>query len=388
MGRFSSWSSLPRLLYYTTTCSSPSLIASTLHLRHFSAESVERLRHVWISGLIDPDKITVMDTSGRVDDFTDEVETALGAFDSGAIHVVSSIDGVHSHSITIDKQMIRYELPRLIFLNNIDHKGANPWEVLNQVRSELHRCSAAIQVPIGLEDDFKGLVDIVQLKAYYFHGSNGEKVVVEEVPADMEALVEEKRRELIENVAPLDDKLAEAFSMKKPISPTDLKEAVRMATITRRFIPVFMGSAFKYKGLQLLLDGVLNYFPSPNIASNYVLDQSKNGEKVPELYQRCNDELEMIPKARAGEIVTVYEHDIDSDSYRHHSFIDTFIDGLVRYRVVGIVRYRDTLPRVDVLCKDIKPPWDRGSFKDLMSFDHFGVRFLFTLLLHHLIFSY
>jgi elongation factor G len=74
-----------------------------------------------------------MDTSGRVDDFTDEVETALGAFDSGAIHVVSSIDGVHSHSITIDKQMIRYELPRLIFLNNIDHKGANPWEVLNQV---------------------------------------------------------------------------------------------------------------------------------------------------------------------------------------------------------------------------------------------------------------
>ncbi|WJX27530.1 hypothetical protein P8452_16340 [Trifolium repens] len=419
MGRFSSWSSLPRLLYYTTTCSSPSLIASTLHLRHFSAESVERLRHVWISGLIDPDKvslykITVMDTSGRVDDFTDEVETALGAFDSGAIHVVSSIDGVHSHSITIDKQMIRYELPRLIFLNNIDHKGANPWEVLNQVRSELHRCSAAIQVPIGLEDDFKGLVDIVQLKAYYFHGSNGEKVVVEEVPADMEALVEEKRRELIENVAPLDDKLAEAFSMKKPISPTDLKEAVRMATITRRFIPVFMGSAFKYKGLQLLLDGVLNYFPSPNIASNYVLDQSKNGEKltllalafslkmkygkirylrinegviqrghilltdndksyeVPELYQRCNDELEMIPKARAGEIVTVYEHDIDSDSYRHHSFIDTFIDGLVRYRVVGIVRYRDTLPRVDVPCKDIKPPWDRGSFKDLMSFDHFG----------------
>jgi elongation factor G len=74
-----------------------------------------------------------MDTSGRVDDFTDEVETALGAFDSGAIHVVSSIDGVHSHSITIDKQMIRYELPRLIFLNNIDHKGANPWEILNQV---------------------------------------------------------------------------------------------------------------------------------------------------------------------------------------------------------------------------------------------------------------
>ncbi|GAU44172.1 hypothetical protein TSUD_377720 [Trifolium subterraneum] len=95
----------------------------------------------------------------------------------------------------------------------------------------------------------------------------------------MEALVEEKRHELIENVAPLDDKLAKAFNLKKPISPTDLKEAVRRATITRRFIPVFMGCAFKYKGLQLLLDGVLHYFPCPNVASNYAFDQSKNGEK-------------------------------------------------------------------------------------------------------------
>ncbi|XP_045803721.1 elongation factor G-1, mitochondrial-like isoform X2 [Trifolium pratense] len=459
MGRFSSWSSLPRLLYYTTTCSSPSstsLIASTLHLRHFSAESVERLRHVWISGLIDPDKvgpkersmlyagkieemnaslnkeqpfrefdtiragitfvkwkhhkITVMDTSGSVDDFTDEVETALGAFDSGAIHVLSSIDGVQSHSTTIDKHMIRYDLPRLIFLNNIDHKGANPWEVLNQVRSELHRCSAAIQVPIGLEDDFKGLVDLVQLKAYYFHGSNGEKVVVEEVPADMEALVEEKRQELIENVAPLDDKLAEAFSMKKPISPTDLKEAVHRATITRRFIPVFMGSAFKYKGLQLLLDGVLNYLPCPNVASNYALEQSKNEEKytllalafsfkmkygtikylrinegvierghfvvaddesfeVPELYRRYNDELEMIPEARAGEIVTVYEHCIDDDSYWFPSSEGCkFIDGLVRYRLLGIVRYPNpnASPKVDESWEDIKPP-GRTSLKELMS---------------------
>ncbi|PNX90889.1 elongation factor g, partial [Trifolium pratense] len=187
-----------------------------------------------------------MDTPGRVDDITDEVETALGAFDS-AIHVLSSIDGVQSNSITINNHMIRYKLPSLIFINNLDHKGANPWQVLNQVRSKLHVRSASIQVPIGLEDDFKGLVDLVQLKAYYFHGSDGEKVVVEEVPADMEALVAEKRRELIENVAPLDDKLSEAFCMKKPISTTELEEAVRRATITRRFIPIFMGSAFKYK---------------------------------------------------------------------------------------------------------------------------------------------
>ncbi|WJX23121.1 hypothetical protein P8452_12360 [Trifolium repens] len=340
--------SLPRLLSSTTT----------FHLRHFSTNnSVERLRNIWISGLIDPAKATVserymlytgqmkkmhevkikaerrdkfleammeeeqwlnrshhygyenrpkrknvypdrsygvsaditffnwkhhkvMSVINTTDcvNFTDEVEIALCAFD-GAILVLSSVDGVKSQSITVDKQMIRYELPRLVFINNIDQKGANPWEVLNEVRSKLQHQSAAIQVPIGLEDDFKGLVDLVQLKAYSFHGSNGENVVVEEVPADMDTLVSEKRRELIKTVSEVDDKLAVALCSDMPISTTDLEEAVRRATIARKFIPVFMGSAFKYKGLQLLLDGVLNYLPCPIEASNYALNQSKNMEK-------------------------------------------------------------------------------------------------------------
>ncbi|MCH87887.1 elongation factor G [Trifolium medium] len=230
--------SLPRLLSS----------AATFHLRYFS--SVDKLRNIWISGLIDPAKATVserymlytgqmkkihevkikterrdmfleammeeergygdyyydldlnlrkreklypdktyhvsaditffnwkhhkMSVINTTDcvNFTDEVETALCAFDS-SILVLSSVDGVQSHSITVDKQMIRYELPRLVFINNVDQKGANPWEVLNQARSKLQHHSAAIQVPIGLEDDFKGLVDLVQLKAYSFHGSNG-----------------------------------------------------------------------------------------------------------------------------------------------------------------------------------------------------------------------
>ncbi|XP_045804087.1 elongation factor G, mitochondrial-like [Trifolium pratense] len=336
--------SLPRLLSSTTT----------FHLRYFS--SVEKLRNIWISGLIDPAKVTVSERymlytgqmkkmdevkiktkrrdmfleammeeeRGRGDycydlnlnlrkreklypdktyhvsaditffnwkhhkmsvinttdcvNFTDEVETALCAFDS-SILVLSSVDGVQSQSIIVDKQMIRYELPRLVFINNVDQKGANPWEVLNQARSKLQHHSAAIQVPIGLEDDFKGLVDLVQLKAYSFHGSNGENVVVEEVPADMDTLVSEKRRELIKTVSEVDDKLAEAFCSDMPISAVDLEEAIRRATIARKFIPVFMGSAFKYKGLQLLLDGVLNYLPCPIEASNYALNQSKNMEK-------------------------------------------------------------------------------------------------------------
>ena len=138
--------------------------------------------------------------------------------------------------------MRRYEVPRLAFINKLDRMGADPWKVLNQVRSKLRHHSAAMQVPIGLEDDFEGLVDLVQLKAYYFRGSNGEKVVTEEVPADMEALEVEKRRELIEAVSEVDDQLAEAFLGDEPISPADLQEAIRRATIARKFVPVFMGS--------------------------------------------------------------------------------------------------------------------------------------------------
>ncbi|XLR09441.1 hypothetical protein S83_037379 [Arachis hypogaea] len=152
--------------------------------------------------------------------------------------------------------MRRYEVPRLAFINKLDRMGADPWKVLNQARSKLRHHSAAMQVLIGLEDDFEGLVDLVQLKAYYFRGSNGEKVVTEEVPADMEALEVEKRRELIEAVSEVDDQLAEAFLGDEPISPADLQ------------------------GVQPLLDGVLNYLPCPIEVSSYALDQTKNEEKV------------------------------------------------------------------------------------------------------------
>nr|ABN06142.1 Protein synthesis factor, GTP-binding [Medicago truncatula] len=215
-------------------------------------------------------KMSVIDTPACVD-FTPEVDNALRAFDA-AVLVLSGVDGVQDQSIAVDKQMVTYQLPRLVFIDNLDHKGANLWEVVNQARSKLQHHSAAMQVPIGLEYNFKGLVDLVQLKAYFFHGSNGsvsetfamvmlmvfleitqfvsycrEKVVVGEVPGYMDALVSGKRRELIKTVSEVDDKLAEAFGGDKPISAADLEEAVRRTTIARKFIPVFMGSAFKYK---------------------------------------------------------------------------------------------------------------------------------------------
>lgn len=223
-------------------------------------------------------QINIIDTPGHVD-FTVEVERALRVLD-GAILVLCSVGGVQSQSITVDRQMRRYEVPRLAFINKLDRMGADPWKVLDQARSKLRHHCAAVQVPMGLEDQFQGLVDLVQLTAYYFHGSNGEKIVTGEVPADMETFVAEKRRELIELVSEVDDKLGDMFLSDEPISSGDLEEAIRRATVARKFIPVFMGSAFKNKGVQPLLDGVLSYLPCPTEVSNYALDQKNNEEKV------------------------------------------------------------------------------------------------------------
>ncbi|KAI9181115.1 hypothetical protein LWI28_011597 [Acer negundo] len=323
-------------------------------------------------------KVNIIDTPGHVD-FTIEVERALRVLD-GAILVLCSVGGVQSQSITVDRQMRRYEVPRLAFINKLDRMGADPWKVLSQARSKLRHHCAAVQVPMGLEEDFQGLVDLVQLKAYHFHGSSGENIVAGEIPADMEALVADKRRELIETVSEVDDKLADAFLSDEPISPGDLEEAIRRATIARKFVPVFMGSAFKNKGVQPLLDGVLSYLPCPIEVSNYALDQTKNEEKVilpgnpngplvalafkleegrfgqltylriyegvirkgefiinvntgkkikiPRLVRMHSDEMEDIQEAHSGQIVAVFGIDCASG--------DTFTDGSVKYTMTSM----------------------------------------------------
>ncbi|KAL1328892.1 hypothetical protein AAHE18_12G001500 [Arachis hypogaea] len=292
-------------------------------------------------------KINIIDTPGHVD-FTIEVERALRVLD-GAILVLCSVGGV----------------PRLAFINKLDRMGADPWKVLNQARSKLRHHSAAMQVPIGLEDDFEGLVDLVQLKAYYFRGSNGEKVVTEEVPADMEALEVEKRRELIEAVSEVDDQLAEAFLGDEPISPADLQEAIRRATIARKFVPVFMGSVFKNKatielplGVQPLLDGVLNYLPCPIEVSSYALDQTKNEEKV-ELTGSLDGPLVALAfkleEGRFGQLtyLRIYEGVIRKGEFiinvntgkkikvprlvrMHSDEMETFTDGSVKYTMTSM----------------------------------------------------
>jgi elongation factor G len=217
--------------------------------------------------------INIIDTPGHVD-FTIEVERALRVLD-GAVLVLCSVSGVQSQSITVDRQMKRYSVPRLAFVNKLDRTGANPWKVIEGLRSTLSLNAAAVQVPIGLEDAHEGVVDIIALQSYIFKGEKGEEVVVGPVPNELEELVAEKRLELIERLAEVDEELEELFLMEEEPTAEQLKEAIRRQTIQNRFVPVFMGSAFKNKGVQALLDGVVDYLPNPSEVSNVALDLDK-----------------------------------------------------------------------------------------------------------------
>ena len=217
--------------------------------------------------------INIIDTPGHVD-FTIEVERALRVLD-GAVLVLCSVSGVQSQSITVDRQMKRYSVPRLAFVNKLDRTGANPWKVIEGLRSTLSLNAAAVQVPIGLEDAHEGVVDIIALQSYVFKGEKGEEVVVGPVPNELEELVAEKRLELIERLAEVDEELEELFLMEEEPTAEQLKEAIRRQTIQNRFVPVFMGSAFKNKGVQALLDGVVDYLPNPSEVSNVALDLDK-----------------------------------------------------------------------------------------------------------------
>ncbi|RKH54104.1 elongation factor G [Corallococcus llansteffanensis] len=223
--------------------------------------------------------INLIDTPGHVD-FTIEVERALRVLD-GAILVLCSVSGVQSQSITVDRQMKRYKVPRIAFINKMDRAGANYDRVALQLKEKLGHHAVRLQYPIGAEDRFQGLIDLLSMKAYYFDGENGENIREEAIPADMKDEAELRRAEMIEGVANVDDTLGEAF-LTDPDSITEkqLREAVRRATIALKMTPVMCGSAYKNKGVQLLLDAVCSYLPNPKEATNEALDQKNNEAKI------------------------------------------------------------------------------------------------------------
>ncbi|MGO9065598.1 MAG: elongation factor G [Myxococcaceae bacterium] len=222
--------------------------------------------------------INIIDTPGHVD-FTIEVERALRVLD-GAILVLCSVSGVQSQSITVDRQMRRYKVPRLAFVNKMDRAGANYARVGAQLHEKLGHHEVMMQVPIGAEDRFEGIIDPIVGKAYYFDGENGEHVREAEVPAEYVEATRQARHDMIEGVANVDDLLAEKFVHDQPISSEELRAAVRRATIALKMTPVFCGSAYKNKGVQLLLDAVSDYLPNPKEVLNEALDQKNNEAKV------------------------------------------------------------------------------------------------------------
>ncbi len=222
--------------------------------------------------------INIIDTPGHVD-FTIEVERALRVLD-GAILVLCSVSGVQSQSITVDRQMKRYRVPRIAFVNKMDRAGANYQRVATQLKEKLGHHQVMLQLPIGAEDRFQGIIDPITGKAFYFDGDNGENIRVEEVPADYKDSAIAARRQIVEQVAEVDDQLAEKFVGDEEISNDELKAAIRRATIALKMTPVMCGSAYKNKGVQLLLDGVRDYLPNPTEVVNEAHDQKNNEQKV------------------------------------------------------------------------------------------------------------
>ncbi|MCF7927777.1 MAG: elongation factor G [Spirochaetales bacterium] len=222
-------------------------------------------------------EINIIDTPGHVD-FTIEVERALRVLD-GAVLVLCSVGGVQSQSITVDRQLKRYNVPRLAFINKCDRVGANPFKVKNQLVEKLDLNAVLLQLPIGLEDKFEGLIDLVTMKAYYFEGAAGEQIREDEIPEDMRGEAEEKREELLDAASMFSDELAEAY-LEGEATEEMIYDAVRRGTLERQMVPVLLGSAYKNKGVQTLLDAVVRYLPEPREVHNYALDLDKDEEQV------------------------------------------------------------------------------------------------------------
>ncbi|MDP2314235.1 MAG: elongation factor G [Pseudomonadota bacterium] len=221
--------------------------------------------------------INIIDTPGHVD-FTIEVERALRVLD-GAILVLCAVAGVQSQSLTVDRQMRRYNVPRLAFVNKCDRQGANPYRVRQQLKEKLGHNAVMLQLPIGLEEKHNGHVDLVKMKAFTFSGDNGENIHIGEIPADMLDDAKAYREELLDNVSMFSDALTEQI-LEENVQEETLVEAIRRATIALKLVPVFVGSAYKNKGVQRLLDGVLAYLPTPTEVVNEAVDLAHDEAKL------------------------------------------------------------------------------------------------------------
>jgi elongation factor G len=334
--------------------------------------------------------INIIDTPGHVD-FTVEVERSLRVLD-GAIMVLCGVAGVQSQSYTVDRQMRRYKVPRIAFVNKLDRTGANPFRVRDQLREKLKLNPVMIQVPIGLEEKLSGCVDLIEMVAYTFHGDNGEQIERGPIPTDalhplashghsgtLKELCDKMREEMLDSLSLVNDEIAEAM-LEDKVTPDLIRKCLRQSTIELKCTPVMCGSALGNKGVQLLLDGVCNFLPEPREVENIALDLDKeeapvviesnpdkplvmlafkledgrygqltyirvysgvvrkddfivnvrNGKKVKvgRLVRMHSDDKEDITEAGAGDICALFGVDCNSG--------DTFTDGTVNYAMTSM----------------------------------------------------
>lgn len=223
-------------------------------------------------------KINIIDTPGHVD-FTIEVERSLRVLDGG-IMVLCGVAGVQSQSITVDRQMKRYSIPRLAFINKLDRVGANPSKVLDDLRKKLKLNAVFMQIPLGLEDKLEGVIDLIKMKAYSFKGEMGDEVVVTDIPVEYQEKSQTKRSEMLDSISLFDEKMMEDLLEEKEISEDAINKAIYKGVNNLQLVPVFLGSAFKNKGVQPLLDAVAKYLPSPIDAKPTVAKKMVNQETI------------------------------------------------------------------------------------------------------------
>jgi elongation factor G len=228
--------------------------------------------------------INIIDTPGHVD-FTIEVERSMRVLD-GVITVLCSVGGVQPQTETVWRQADRYKVPRIIFINKMDRTGANFFKVYDQVRDRLRTNAVPIQLPIGSENDLRGIIDLVGMRAFIYTNDQGTDIQETEIPAELQEQAEEFRAKLIEAVAETDEALIEKYLEGEELTLAEIREGLRKGTVAGTIVPVLCGSAFKNKGVQLLLDAVVDYLPAP-IDVPPIQGTLPNGDSV---LRHANDE--------------------------------------------------------------------------------------------------